>query len=88
MISKGLYVENLIINKPGLTLESMNNEGDVIIVASMRPTLTVDLQKGDTLTLSGLKLTHCGNNEESYANIYSVLKRLKRKTKLIISLIK
>jgi hypothetical protein len=43
VISKGLYVENLIIKKAGLTLESMKNEGDVIIVASMRPTLTVDL---------------------------------------------
>jgi hypothetical protein len=65
VISKGLYVENLIIKKAGLTLESMKNEGDVIIVASMRPTLTVDLQKGESVTISGLKLTHCGNNEES-----------------------
>jgi RNase P/RNase MRP subunit p29 len=70
VISKGLYVENLIINKPGLTLKSIKNEGDVIIVASMRPTLTIDLQKGETVTISGLKLTHCGNNEESYFIIY------------------
>ena len=40
-VGVGLYSENLVVNKGGLRLEPKEKEGDIIIVVSSRPTVTL-----------------------------------------------
>lgn len=40
-VGVGLYSENLVIKKGGLRIEPKEKEGDIIIVVSSRPTVTL-----------------------------------------------
>lgn len=39
-------------------------KGDIIIVSMKQPTVTIDLDAPGECTISGIKLTHCGFNED------------------------
>ena len=38
--------------------------GDIIIVVSSKPTITIDLEKDQRCTLVGLKMSHSGNTDD------------------------
>jgi len=63
-IAPGLYSDNLVINKPNLKLEPKEKLGDIIIVVSTKPGITINLKPHEKCTIIGLKLSHSGNNEE------------------------
>ena len=45
-IAKGVYNENLVINKDGLKLQPRDEMGDIILVSSKKPCIFVNLKKG------------------------------------------
>lgn len=53
-----------MINKNGLRLEPKEKVGDIIVVVSSSPTITIDLQKDERCTIVGLKMSHSGNSED------------------------
>jgi pectin methylesterase-like acyl-CoA thioesterase len=63
-INSGLYQENLYITKGNLVLQPSEGNQDVIIVVSRRPTLCLNLQKGQTCRITGLKICHTGNSQD------------------------
>jgi len=63
-ISPGIYIENLIITKNGLTIMSKNEINDVTIISVKRPTISIDLKKDETCSLIGLKISHSGNKND------------------------
>jgi pectin methylesterase-like acyl-CoA thioesterase len=62
-IAKGEYYENLVIVKDGLKLMPRDEIGDIILVSSKKPCITVNLKKGQKFSIEGLKIFHCGNND-------------------------
>ena len=64
-VAPGLYSDNLVITKPGLRIEPKKEKvGDIILVVSTKPAITIDLQKNEKCTILGLKISHSGNNED------------------------
>ena len=64
-VSPGLYNENIIIKKSGLTLEPKEKLGDIIIVVNVKPAITVNLKKHEKCTIIGIKISHSGNFDEN-----------------------
>lgn len=60
-----LFRKNIIkISKPGLRIEPKEKIGDIILVVSTKPAITIDLKKNEKCTILGLKISHSGNNED------------------------
>ena len=47
-----------------MRLEPKEKIGDIIIVVSSKPTITIDLKEGEKCTITGLKMSHSGNSED------------------------
>lgn len=45
-------------------MEPKEKIGDIIIVVSSKPTITIDLKEGEKCTITGLKMSHSGNSED------------------------
>lgn len=63
-IAPGLYSTNIVIDKNGLRLEPKEKVGDIIIVVSSSPAITINLKKDERCTIVGLKMSHSGNSED------------------------
>ena len=46
-LAAGLYSDNLVISKPGLIIEPKEKEGDIILVVSSRPAITIRLENNE-----------------------------------------
>jgi len=58
LISPGLYSRPLKVTKPGLTLESLEENGEVQVSVTRGPILSVQFQEPGTLEVKGLRFTH------------------------------
>lgn len=63
LISPGMYSRPIKVTKPGLTLESLEENGEVQISVTRGPILTVQFQEPGTLEVKGLRFLH--NAEKS-----------------------
>ena len=46
-IAAGIYIENLVIKTPDLTLMSRNDDYDVTVISIMNPTIFIDLKPNE-----------------------------------------
>mmetsp|Transcript_6692 Transcript_6692/g.11855 ORF Transcript_6692/g.11855 Transcript_6692/m.11855 type:complete len:516 (+) Transcript_6692:54-1601(+) len=60
-VSPGLYSRPVLINKPGLTLQAVEMNGECQISIKRGPVIAVCLQEGQSATIRGFKLIH--NND-------------------------
>ncbi len=65
-VAPGLYSDNLIIRKPGIKIEPKEKLGDIILVVSTKPAITIELDKNEKCHITGLKISHSGNNDDVY----------------------
>ena len=63
-ISSGIYLENLTITKPNITLMAKNENQNIMVISINNPTLVVDLPQSEICTIIGLKLAHSGNQDD------------------------
>lgn len=63
-VAPGLYSDNLVVKKPGITIEPKDKLGDIILVVSTRPAITINLKKNEKCTILGIKVSHSGNSED------------------------
>ena len=64
-ISSGIYVENIVITKGGLTMMPTNENDDVILVIMQKPTITINIPAGQTFTIHNIKISHSGKDENA-----------------------
>jgi pectin methylesterase-like acyl-CoA thioesterase len=53
-IKKGIYFENLVIDKPNLTLKSLTDASDVFLMTTDGFTISINLLENEQCTLEGL----------------------------------
>jgi F-box protein 11 len=60
LVSPGLYSRPIKVNKPGLSIESLEENGEVQVTVTRGPILRVNLQDDETLEVRGLRFIHYG----------------------------
>jgi F-box protein 11 len=66
LIQTGIYVENLIIQKGGITMQPQDEKDDVICVVTQGPTILINIKPEHTCTIIGLKISHSGTNQNKF----------------------
>jgi len=64
LVSPGLYMKNLVINKPGLTIAPKEKNGDITVMCTTGALVTFDLHQGESCTISGVKFNHSGAEDQ------------------------
>ena len=58
LVSPGLYSRPIKVTKPGLTIESLEENGEVQVSVTRGPILSVQFQEPGTLEVRGLRFIH------------------------------
>lgn len=61
-ITPGLYTEQIVVRKPGLTFEPSIVGGDVILQQEVDPCIVVEIDNDDTAVFQNIKMLMVGPN--------------------------
>jgi len=64
LVAPGLYMKNLIVNKPDLTISPKDKNGDITVMCTTGALVTFDLQQGESCTINGIKFNHSGAEDQ------------------------
>jgi hypothetical protein len=64
-IAAGNYSESLTVKTPNLILESLEEDGKVVLLSSKRPCITIELNEEDTLEINRIRMIYKGPNSQN-----------------------
>lgn len=64
-IAAGVYSESLVVTKPGLIIESLEEDGKVVILSGKKPCLTVRIDNHEKIEINRIRMLCKGPNSET-----------------------
>ena len=86
-MSKGIYLENLVIRTPRIQIEPENASHDVFLIGQNGPTVLIDIKDMHGCNIQNLRIGNRGFNKhkfrEDFINMIDIMGMDRKKTKTV-----